>query len=379
MTQPLGIYIHIPFCRSKCAYCDFCSVTGWDDKLLDRYCKALETQMEEYFALQHPVVDTVYFGGGTPSVLGGRRLARLLDSLRSKVRLLSGAEITVEVNPESCDAALFKALKRAGVNRISMGVQSADDGELRRIGRIHTFAQAAQAVELCRQHCTDNISLDIIYALPGQTLEKYLDSLDKLISLSPKHISAYALKVEEGTPLWRENPELPDEDTQADMYLETVRRLEQAGWQQYEISNFAKPGFHSRHNSRYWDLSPYLGLGCAAHSWYGGQRFQFTASIPDYVEGVLGRRPILEEQDELAEGDRHGEYVMLRLRTCAGIDPLEFRRRFNRDFAPYAARLEKYRAAGYTECLPDGRWRLTPTGFLVSNPIIADVVWICRE
>lgn len=379
MTQPLGIYIHIPFCRSKCAYCDFCSVTGWDDRLLDRYCAALEAQMGEYFAHHRPAVDTVYFGGGTPSVMGGKRIARLLEALKNKVRLLERAEVTVEVNPESCDEALFKALRKAGVNRISMGVQSADDGELRRIGRIHTFQQAADAVQMCRKYCTDNISLDIIYALPGQTLEKYLESLDKLMSLSPKHISAYALKVEEGTPLWRENPELPDEDTQADMYLETVKRLEQAGWKQYEISNFAKPGFYSRHNSRYWDLSPYLGLGCAAHSYYDGQRFQFTSSIPDYVEGVLGRRAILEEQDELAEGDRHGEYVMLRLRTCEGIDPREFTRRFDRDFAPYAARLERYRSAGYTELLSDGRWRLTATGFLVSNPIIADVVWICKE
>lgn len=379
MTQPLGIYIHIPFCRSKCAYCDFCSVTGWDDKLLDRYCAALERQMGEYFTAHAPAVDTVYFGGGTPSILGGKRLARLLESLKKRVRLLPGAEVTVEVNPESCSPELFKTLKKAGVNRISMGVQSADEDELRRIGRVHTFAQAAQAVSWCREHCTDNISLDIIYALPDQTLEKYLDSLDKLMGLSPKHISAYALKLEEGTPLWRENPALPDEDTQADMYLETVRRLQQAGWHQYEISNFARPGFHSRHNSRYWDLSPYLGLGCAAHSFYGGQRFQFTDSIPDYVEGVLGSRPILEEIDELAEGDRHGEYLMLRLRTCAGVDPEQFTARFGRDFAPYAARLEKYRAAGYTEQLPDGRWRLTPRGFLVSNPIIADVVWICRE
>ncbi len=374
MNGTLGVYFHIPFCRSKCAYCDFCSTSRWDDKLMDAYLEALIRQLGDFFLPGGKyTVDTVYIGGGTPSVFGGKRLAKLLKALDKKVSLTRTCEITVEVNPESADKGLFKQLKAAGVNRISMGVQTADDSQLKRIGRIHDFAKAREAVALCKQYCTENLSLDLIYGLPGQTMDSWLQSVEAICALQPRHISAYALKLEEGTPLWREDPVLPDDDTQADMYLAAVEKLARLGYAQYEISNFAQKGYHSRHNSRYWDLSDYLGFGCAAHSFYGGKRFSFTADIQAYIRGMHGNAPIVEEADELAFDDRVGEYIMLALRTTAGIDENAFYSRWKREFAPFAARLSPYVQTGHVRC-DAGRWHLTPQGFLVSNAIIGDVL-----
>ena len=374
MNGNLGVYFHIPFCRSKCAYCDFCSTSSWDDKRMDAYLEALIRQLEDFFLPGGRYqVDTVYIGGGTPSVFGGKRLARVLKALEKRVTLARSCEITVEVNPESADKALFKTLKSAGVNRISMGVQTADDAQLKRIGRIHTFAKAQEAVELCRKYCTDNISLDLIYGLPEQTMESWLNSVDAICALQPRHISCYALKLEEGTPLWRENPVLPDDDMQADMYLAAVERLAGKGYAQYEISNFAQKGFRSRHNSRYWDLSDYLGFGCATHSFYGGKRFSFTSDIDAYLRGMNGQQAIVEDADEEAFTDRVGEFIMLALRTCDGIDENAFYSRWKREFTPFASRLEPYIKTGHVQC-DAGRWHLTPKGFLVSNAIIVDVL-----
>ena len=380
MNGNLGVYFHIPFCRSKCAYCDFCSTSRWDDKTMDAYLEALIRQLGDFFLPGGSyTVDTVYIGGGTPSVFGGKRLAKLLKALSKKVSLTRTCEITVEVNPESADKALFKQLKSAGVNRISMGVQTSDDNLLRRIGRIHDFEKAREAVALCKKYCTDNLSLDLIYGLPGQTMEGWLQSVEDICALQPRHISCYALKLEEGTPLWRENPVLPDDDLQADMYLAAVTKLAGKGYAQYEISNFAQRGFRSRHNSRYWDLSDYLGFGCAAHSFYGGKRFSFTSDIDAYIKGMNGQNPIVEEADELAYTDRVGEFVMLALRTCDGIDENVFYSRWKREFTPFAKRLEPYLKSGHVKN-DAGRWYLTPEGFLVSNAIIGDVLdAICEQ
>ncbi|NCB04229.1 MAG: radical SAM family heme chaperone HemW [Clostridia bacterium] len=369
----LGIYIHIPFCRQKCRYCDFCSTAKFDEKLLDRYVDALCAQFEECFRHKNTAeADTVYFGGGTPSVLGGKRIARLLRELQKYVKL-KYPEITVEINPESADKKLFKQLRAAGVNRISMGVQSANDDELRALGRIHTFAQAEEAAALCRKYCTENLSLDLMYGLPGQTVSGVLASLDAIAALAPRHISAYALKLEEGTPLYEAHPVLPDDDTVADMYLAVCDRLRERGFAQYEISNFARGGSVSRHNSKYWDLTEYIGFGCSAHSLYGGKRFSFTSDLTQYLEGMSGRGAIVEEMDELAVRNRSGEYLMLRLRTTAGIGEHDFYTRFGREFSPYAAVLQKYIPSGHVQHA-SGVWRLTPKGFFVSNAIIGDVL-----
>lgn len=370
--ESLGIYIHIPFCKRKCDYCDFYSICDLSDKLMERYLKALISQIDEYFQYGKPSVDTVYLGGGTPSVFGGKRIEKLLKELSARVQLARNAEITVEVNPESVDEKLLKRLKAAGVNRISMGVQSADDNELKALGRLHDWKGAVSAYELTRRYF-DNISLDLIYGLENQTLDGWMDSLRKVMALSPDHISCYCLKVEEGTPLALRGCVQPDDDVQADMYLCAVETLEAGGYRQYEISNFARNGRVSRHNSKYWDLSPYLGLGCAAHSLYGGQRFSFVKDIKAYIEGVEGRKPVAEDVDEFAYINRSGEYVMLKLRTVEGIDPTVFERRFEVPFGPYEDILRKYIASGHA-AVTDGHYHLTPTGFLVSNVIIGDLV-----
>ena len=374
MPRPMGIYVHVPFCRSRCAYCDFCSTARWGEGTLDAYVSALLAQIDELVP-ENPrlFADTLYLGGGTPSVLGGGRLSALLQGVRERFGLPQDSEITVEVNPESGTEELFRALRAAGVNRVSMGLQSSDDGELRRIGRIHTFAQVQRAVELCRAHCTDNISLDLMFGLPDQTMDRWLRSVDDAVSLEPKHLSCYALKLEEGTPLWREDPPRPDDDTQADFYLAMVERLAAQGYAQYEISNFCRPGFFSRHNSKYWDLTEYLGFGPGAHSFYQGKRFYFPDDIRAFLQDPAARRPLAEDAPGTGPEDRLEEAVMLALRTTAGLDLSALSRQYGRDLSRLAEPLRTFVPAGYVRQEGE-RWSLTPRGFLVSNGIIGEVL-----
>lgn len=369
-SAPLGIYIHIPFCRKKCDYCDFCSVSGWDERLLDRYLTALLQSIRAFSRENGRLcADTVYIGGGTPSVFGPSRLTRLLQTVREGFSLAEDTEITVEVNPESGDEALFLALRDAGVNRISMGVQSADDGELRAIGRIHDFSRAGEAVRLCRALCTDNISLDLMFGLPGQTMESWMRSLDAVCDLKPRHVSCYALRLEEGTPLYLRDPVRPDDDLQADMYLAMVSRLQERGYDQYEISNFAEKGFRSRHNQKYWHLTDYVGFGCAAHSFFRGKRFYYTSEISDFCSGAWND-PLPEDEET---GSREEEYVMLALRTTEGISEAAYTARFGKSFAPVAHALEPYEQKQLVVRRGDCR-HFTPEGFLVSNAILVDVL-----
>ncbi|MFR6394140.1 MAG: radical SAM family heme chaperone HemW [Oscillospiraceae bacterium] len=261
---PLGLYIHIPFCRSKCAYCDFYSLAGAEERM-DDYCRALERHLAEVAPqAECHKADTVYFGGGTPSYLGAERLCRLLGSIRKLYKVDKHAEITLEANPDSAtDRKALKRLRKAGFNRLSLGVQSMDDALLQTIGRIHTRQQVQEAVAAARKAGFKNLSLDLIYGLPGQTMEGWEKTLSDAVGLHPEHLSCYGLKLEEGTPLYRRQGELtfPDEDMQADMYLYAVEFLKQCGYEQYEISNFAKPGFASRHNLKYWLMQEYAGFG----------------------------------------------------------------------------------------------------------------------
>ncbi len=376
--ETLGVYIHIPFCRQKCLYCDFYSLSDCKEALMDGYLDALILQIREFFASSgRDIVDTVYIGGGTPSVFGRKRLIRLVKELNKCASISRQAEITVEVNPESVTLDLMSALRHVGVNRISMGVQSADDEQLKALGRLHTFAQAANAVQVIRKNCTENISLDLMYGLPGQTLDSWQASLSSAAGLRPLHISFYGLKIEEGTPFSKLLPgDLPDDDRQAEMYLLAVEFLAQSGYKQYEISNAAMPGWHSRHNSKYWDLSQYIGFGCGASSFYGGKRFSAVKDIEKYVKAVKSMGSIIAESEEEAFFDRAGEYIMLRLRTNAGLDSYETATRFGVDFSPFQRRLEKYVPTGHAAC-SGGVWRLTPSGMLISNTVIVDVLDGC--
>ena len=255
MAEKLGIYIHIPFCRSKCDYCDFYSLAGREDRM-DDYQRALIAHIRETAPLARGFqVDTVYFGGGTPSYYGEKRLRELLRLVAKRFDLAKDAEITVECNPDSVNRKMLLALRRAGVNRISLGVQSARACELQSLHRPHDFAQAAEAVRAVRAAKFKNLSLDLIYGLPGQDLPGWQDTVEQALALEPEHLSCYGLKVEPGTPLDDRvvrGEKLPDDDLQADMYLWMVDRLAQAGYRQYEVSNFARAGFQSRHNLKYW-------------------------------------------------------------------------------------------------------------------------------
>ena len=373
----LGLYIHIPFCRSKCDYCDFYSLAGKEDRM-DDYQKALLAHLKETSALASGIpVDTVYFGGGTPSYYGEKRLCELLAAIRKDFSLEKGAEISLEANPDSVDVKMLKKLRKAGFNRISMGMQSACPEELKCIHRIHTVDQVDGAVEAARRAGFQNLSLDLIYGLPGQTLESWAASLDHALTLKPEHLSCYGLKVEEGTPLAARveaGEVLPDDDAQADLYLWTVQRLKEAGFPQYEISNFSRPGRESRHNMRYWLTRPYIGFGPGAHSDFGGRRYSIARDLEGYIGGVLHGGSFIDSDELIPQRERGGEYLMLRLRTVRGVDPWEYRKNFYMDFAPIEARLAEFAQHGWAEKDPDGRWHFTPEGFLVSNQLIGDLL-----
>ena len=282
----------------------------------------------------------------------------------------------MEANPDSLrDWRDVRALRRAGVNRISLGVQSTDDAELKTIGRVHTFAQVREAVDAVRRGGVKNLSLDLIYGLPDQTMERWQATLAQAADLGPEHLSCYGLKVEEGTPLWRmrESLVLPDDDLQADMYLWAVDFLARRGYEQYEISNFARPGFASRHNLKYWTLQEYAGFGPGAHSDFGGVRYAFVRDLAAYCAGVESGGSILSESERISDRERHREYLMLGLRTAAGISRRAFESRCRTSFDPIEGVLEKLAAPGYARKEGD-RWRLTPVGFLVSNQIIGQAL-----
>ena len=365
----LGLYIHIPFCKAKCAYCDFYSLAHSEEKM-DSYTAALLRHLEEVAPRAAGMqVDTVYFGGGTPSYLGVSRLTRLLQTVLRRYDVARGAEITLEANPDSAgDWRELRKLRRAGFNRLSLGVQSTDDALLRRIGRVHTYEQVQQAVTAARKAKIENLSLDLIYGLPDQTMEDWQRTLADAVALGPEHLSCYGLKVEEGTPLWQQRQQLtlPDDDAQADMYLYTVAALEEAGYRQYEISNFAKPGRESRHNLKYWSMEEYAGFGPGAHSDFGGVRYGYVRDLDGYIAGRL----VLSESEGESTLARDYEYVMLSLRTAAGIDRRTFENRYRQRFEPMEELFLQYEGAGLA-VRTEGGWRLTPKGFLVSNSIIA--------
>ena len=364
----LGLYIHIPFCKAKCAYCDFYSLAHSEEKM-DAYMAALLRHLEEVAPRAAGMqVDTVYFGGGTPSYLGAARLCRILQTVLRRYDVARDAEITLEANPDSAgDWKELRKLRRAGFNRLSLGVQSTDDALLRRIGRVHTYEQVQQAVMAARKAKFTNLSLDLIYGLPGQTMEDWQRTLADAVALGPEHLSCYGLKLEEGTPLWqqRQTLTLPDDDAQADMYLYTVAALGEMGYEQYEISNFAKSGKESRHNLKYWRMEEYAGFGPGAHSDFGGVRYGYVRDIDSYIAGRL----VLSESETDSTLARDYEYVMLSLRTAAGIDRQTFEKRYRQRFQPMETLFEQYEKAGLAS-RTEGGWRLTPRGFLVSNSII---------
>ena len=354
-----GIYLHVPFCRQKCGYCDFYSLPklSW----IPAYLETVKQEILSYRD-QGIVADTLYFGGGTPSLLPPEEIGALIGLCRD-VFSLEG-EITLEANPESSSLSFLRKIKAAGVNRISFGAQSIIPKELAALGRIHTAKAIDDAVFAAREAGFSNISLDVMLAIPYQTEKSLQQTLSHFISLQPTHLSAYLLKIEEGTPFFQNHIErlCPDDDYAASLYLQTVAALNQAGLLQYEISNFAKPGMESRHNLKYWIGEEYIGIGPAAHSAYKGKRFFHPSSLAQYIRS--------QGKNLLLEGDFGGEWeqLMLSLRLTKGVDPDTFS--FGQSLKEKA---DSYLRAGWM-AKRDGKLAFTPQGFLLSNSILAQLL-----
>ena len=379
LKKPLGIYVHVPFCRSKCHYCDFYSVTDMDTSLHDGYLDAVCDHIRETGPLAPGYrVDTVYFGGGTPSYFGAEGMAAILSTIRRYFDVAGDAEITFEANPDSINPKLLRRLRGEGFNRVSLGVQCSDNAILEAIGRPHDFETAVDAVKMIRRAGFKNLSLDLIYGLPEQDLEKWQQTLLDILSLQPEHISCYGLKLEEGTPLCQRQHQLnlADDDTQADMYLATVEILRSKGYRQYEISNFCKRGRESRHNMKYWTGGEYLGFGPDASSDFAGQRFAVIRDLQGYITGIRSGGQVLRDVQTVPQRERAGEYLMTHLRTTYGISAEEYEKKFLLPFAPIEKALVQCRSRGHALRGSDGRWHLTAEGFLLSNSIITDLMLI---
>ncbi len=396
--KPLGLYLHIPFCQSKCAYCDFYSMSGADEETMQRYTDALLLQMEDYSkAARHYTVDTVFIGGGTPSVLPAKCMGELIAGIHRNFSVSRRAEFTMECNPATVSAQTLQKYRRAGVNRLSMGLQSGEDGELRSLSRIHTKEEFEASYLAARKAGFENINIDIMYGIPMQTAESFARTINYAAQLSPEHISLYGLRIEEGTPfaLTRDTLILPDEDTESEMYFSGIEMLKAAGYRQYEISNFARPGFECRHNLKYWNCEEYLGLGCAAHSYFADTRFSFKRNMGLFIDAMeaditggdmltddgmsispdsFKSAELVDEMFPLTPADRIGEYIMLRLRLTEGISSSRFERRFGMNFdALYGRRLKIYIDNGFMTYDGDC-YAFTPRGMYVSNYILSSIL-----
>lgn len=368
----LGLYIHIPFCRTKCLYCDFCSFVSRDEQQREAYVGALLREIEARGTKDYSV-DTVYFGGGTPSLLSAEQIGRILGEIKESFNVSPDAEITLECNPMTVSDGdkYFKELRALGVNRLSLGVQSAIDGELKLIGRRHSFEEAKATFFEARGAGFENISVDLMLGIPSQTLDSLRASANQVIKLAAEHISIYSLQLEEGTPLYRmrERYSLADDDTAADMYELVVKMMKDAGYRHYEISNFARGGRESKHNCKYWRLDEYLGLGLAAHSDFGGKRLENTRDMERYLGGEW-----LEAASDISNSEREFEFLMLGFRTADGISKSEFLARFGVDFdEKYGKKVEKFKKMGYS-CEKGDALALTESGFEVSNAILTEIL-----
>jgi oxygen-independent coproporphyrinogen III oxidase len=382
MTTPPAVralYVHVPFCRSRCGYCDFYSEL-FRPAAVEPFVNALATESAAYVACWKPVLQTIFIGGGTPSMLPVDALGRLLRICTAAAGD-AATEFTVEANPATIDAEKAAVLAAAGVNRVSMGAQSFNPAELAALERTHRPEQVAETIRICRAAGVPAISLDLIFAIPGQDLHSWLASLDQAISLGPEHISCYGLTYEPGTRLHARvaaGQVTPvDQDLEADMYEAAIDRLAAAGYAQYEISNFARPGQQCRHNLVYWANEPYIGIGPSAAGYLGGERYKNVADLAEYVRRVEGGADPRAEMERLPEERSAGETVMLALRTTAGLSRARFAERFGQDPVAYFAQrdggsaISENVADGLLEVTTDAI-RLTRRGLLLANKVMAD-------
>ena len=371
----VGIYIHVPFCLSKCHYCDFCSVQRADEEKKARYVESLCREIALFSQKigecgDVPVADTVYFGGGTPTLLSAGQISLVLSEVERGFGIDRDAEITIEANPKTADKNKLSELRKIGINRLSIGMQSVHDNELKSLGRIHNFEDFKTMFCEARESGFDNISADLMYGIPLQTRESFGKSVETLALLSPEHISSYCLTIEDETNFGRRRDKLvlPDEDAVSDMYSDMTSVLNQHGYQKYEISNFSKSGRESRHNVKYWCLEDYLGFGAAAHSFFNEKRFAHSRDIEAYLRG----ESIIIDVEELSQKELINEYVMLGMRLSRGVRFADFKAKFGIDFVGIFGKIQKY--APEFVCIDEYGCRFTEKGMFVSNFILSDVL-----
>ena len=373
-----SLYIHVPFCATRCVYCDFFSNT--DTRYKEPYLRAIEKEMElrgEY--IDDDTLETIYLGGGTPSRLSGNDLERIFNAISRRFSIAEGAEITLEANPDDIRPDYLSALRDLPINRISMGIQSFQPEDLRLLNRRHDHEQAIRAVELCQAHGFTNLSIDLIYGLPGQTPEAWEENLRQAIRLGTPHLSAYHLTYEEGTALYKRlqagQVEPVDEEVSVTLFHILTERMAEAGFQHYEISNFARPGFHARHNSAYWIGKPYLGLGPSAHSYNRTSREWNVASLPLYLRGIESGQPATE-RETLDLSTRYNDFIITGLRTMWGISLDKLRTEFGEALLAYCQKQARpYIQRGLLRQEND-RLALSQAGILLSDGIMSELMYI---
>ncbi len=368
-----GLYIHIPFCRSKCPYCDFYSclsknadIETYVGSVVDEIKTGRRTkEFTENYDLSF---DTIYFGGGTPSIVGADNIGKIINCAKECYAISDDSEITVECNPSTVDDEFFRKLSSYGANRISMGMQSAVDYERKKLGRFADRNQILSVIKSAKKYGINNISLDVMLGIPDQTMQSLYDTINFCIETAAPHISAYMLSIEDGTVFHKriDTLNLPDEDTVCDMYIHLSQKLRNAGFSHYEISNFAKKGHESRHNTKYWNCEEYLGIGPSAHSFINGKRFFFERDINSFINGENAIYDTIG-------GDKE-EYIMLRLRLSEGIIFKDYKNRFDEDFPrEIIKKADRFIKEGLLT-LKDTNLSLTPDGFLISNYIISELI-----
>lgn len=373
--KTMELYLHIPFCARKCAYCDFLSFSMGQDVQKKYVDRLIEEIKHAGAGFRDTTVTSVFVGGGTPSILKSEEIVRIFDVLRNTFKIEDDAEISMEANPGTVTEEKLLDYRKAGINRLSFGLQSADNAELKALGRIHTYEEFLESYRMARACGFDNINIDLMSALPGQTVDSWLETLNKVANLEPEHISAYSLIIEEGTPFYemygeeRGEGKLPDEDSEREMYHRTKTILNEHGYERYEISNYAKKGRECRHNIGYWTGVPYLGLGLGASSYINGCRFNNTADLEEYLNGGAGKRC---DEIVLDEKDMQEEYFFVGLRMVQGVSLKRFEEQFGVSAeSVYPGLLERLIREGVAECVDD-QFRLTEFGMDVSNYAMAE-------
>lgn len=375
ITDNIGVYIHIPFCASRCYYCDFCSQATRDEEEMRKYTDALCREISESVKAwtDKPACDTLYFGGGTPSLLPIDCLERIISCVRLHFDVVPDAEITLEANPKTADYAKLCAMRRLGINRLSIGMQSAHDAELKALGRAHKFSDFKDFCHGAREAGFENISADVMYGIPEQTQESLEATLEALCGMSVEHISSYCLKIEEGTSFYRRRGELhlPDDDTVSDMYERMCDILARYGYAKYEISNFAKNGRESRHNLKYWEYNDYIGFGAGAHSFVHRERRENTQDIGEYIARV--GIDVCRSAQRISESEAQSEYIMLGMRLARGVLRQELEVRFGPGvFEKFSERLKKF-PSDFVDIDANG-FKFTDKGMYVSNYILSEIL-----